>query len=149
MNTFVRRTTTVLTAGAALLVAAPGVAVAHECMVSNQSQRAAQAVGHSPMWLSENMATRESYAFTFEVLGVEPSDEILDAAVARHEQEGLQEWAAFFQGHTLLTNPHTGAETPAGTTRSGDGRGVDHWSDTELGLAMIAIAKDLIENADA
>lgn len=145
MNTLVRRTMIPLAAGAALLFAAPGAALAHECMVSNQSQQASQAVGHSPMWLSENMATHESYAFTFEVVyGVTPTEEMLDEAVALHVEQGLQEWAAFFQGHMLLANPHTGVDTPAGAARSGDGRGVDHWSDTELGLAMIEIAGSLL-----
>lgn len=146
MNTLVRRTATVLATGAALVFAVPSAALAHECMVSNRSSQASQAVGHSSMWLSENMATHESYAFTFEVVfGVTPTEEMLDAAVAMHQEQGLQEWAAFFQGHQLLANPHTGADTPAGASRSGDGRGVDHWSDTELGLAMIAIAADLLE----
>jgi hypothetical protein len=27
---------------------------------------------------------------------------------------------------------------------AGDGRGVDHWSDSELGQAMIAIAADIL-----
>lgn len=145
MNTLVRRTTIASAAAAALLVTVPAAALAHECMVSNQSPQASRAVGHSPMWLSENMATPEAYAFTFEVVyGVTPTEEMLSEAVALHQEQGLQEWTAFFQGHTLLTNPHTGADNPAGSARSGDGRGVDHWSDTELGLAMIAIAGSLL-----
>lgn len=145
MNTLVRRTMIPLAAGAALLFAAPGAAFAHECMVTNRSPQASQAVGNSPMWLSENMATHESYAFTFEVVfGVTPTEQMLDEAVALHLEQGLQEWAAFFQGHQLLANPHTGVDNPAGASRSGDGRGVDHWSDTELGLAMIAIAGSLL-----
>ena len=70
--------------------------------------------------------------------------EILDQAVALHLEQGLQRWAAFFQGHTLLTNPKTGENNPAGAAKSGDRKGVDHWSDTELGQSMIAIAATLL-----
>lgn len=147
-RTFVRRLMTALTAGTALLVAAPGAALAHECMVSNRSQQGSQSIGHSPMWLSENMATPEAYEFTFQVVyGVEPTEQMLEDAVAMHVEQGLQEWVAFFQGHTLLTDRRTGADNPAGASRSGDGRGVDHWSDTDLGLAMIAIAGSLLPTA--
>ena len=76
-------------------------------------------------------------------------EEMLDAAVALHEEQGLQQWAAFFQGHQLLSHPHTGVDNPAGATRSGDRRGVDHWSDTELGLAMIAIAQELLDGEES
>jgi hypothetical protein len=97
------------------------------------------------MWQSENMATHEAYEFTFVVVfGVEPTEEMLDQAVAMHIEQNLQEWASFFGHHTLLTNPKTGEDTPAATMHAGDGRGVDHWSDTELGLAMIAIAAEIL-----
>ena len=97
------------------------------------------------MWLSENMASHEAYEFTFVVVfGVEPTEEMLDEAVATHKELGLQEWAAFFEGHTLLTNPKTGEDNPAATKHAGDGRGIDHWSDSELGQAMIAIAADIL-----
>jgi hypothetical protein len=57
-------------------------ALAHECMVSNRSQNGEQSVGNSPMWLSENMATAESYEFVFVVVfGVEPTEEMLEQAV--------------------------------------------------------------------
>ncbi|MGD8202248.1 hypothetical protein ACQE98_16535 [Ornithinimicrobium sp. W1679] len=145
MNTLIRRTTTSLAVGATLMLAAPGVASAHECMVANQSAQGSKAVANSPMWLSENMATHGAYLFTFEVVyGVTPDEEMLDEAVRLHQEQGLQEWTAFFMGHTLLTNPRTGEDNPAGERHSGDGRGVDHWSDTELGLAMIAIAGSLL-----
>jgi len=91
------------------------------------------------------MATHEAYEFTFVVVfGVEPTEEMLDEAVSMHVQQGLQEWASFFMHHTLLANPKTGADTPAATMHAGDGRGVDHWSDSELGQAMIAIAADIL-----
>ncbi len=135
--------TVVLTGG--LLAGSAGTALAHECMAANRSQQGEQAVGHSPMWLSESMATQGAYEFTFVVVfGVEPTEEMLDEAVAMHVEQGLQEWASFFMHHTLLTNPKTGADTPAATMHAGDGRGVDHWSDSELGQAMIAIAADIL-----
>jgi hypothetical protein len=141
----VQRLSTIVTLAAVFLVSTSAVAWAHECMVMNRSQNGEQAVGNSPMWLSENMATHESYTFVFEVVfGVTPTEEMLDRAVAMHIEQGLQEWAAFFQGHTLLTNPKTGGDTPAATKHSDDGKGVDHWSDTELGQAMIAIAASLL-----
>jgi hypothetical protein len=114
-------------------------------MVSNRSQNGEQSVGNSPMWLSENMATAESYEFVFVVVfGVEPTEEMLEQAVQEHIDQGLQEWASFFQHHTLLTNPKTGADNAAAEKHAGDGRGVDHWSDNELGQAMIAIAASLL-----
>jgi hypothetical protein len=120
-------------------------ALAHECMVTNRSQNGEQAVGNSPMWLSENMATPESYEFVFVVVfGVEPTEEMLEQAVQEHIDQGLQEWASFFQHHTLLTDPKTGADNPAAAKQAGDGQGVDHWSDNELGQAMIAIAASLL-----
>jgi hypothetical protein len=114
-------------------------------MVSNRSQNGERSVGNSPMWLSENMATAESYEFVFVVVfGVEPTEEMLEQAVQEHIDQGLQEWASFFQHHTLLTNPKTGADNAAAEKHAGDGRGVDHWSDNELGQAMIAIAASLL-----
>lgn len=140
-----RRVTGTMVLTAALLAVSASAALAHECMVANRSQQGEQAVGHSPMWLSENMATHEAYEFTFVVVfGVEPSEEMLDEAVSMHIAHGLQEWASFFQHHTLLANPRTGADTPAAARHAGDGRGMDHWSDTELGLAMIAIAAEIL-----
>jgi hypothetical protein len=132
-------------AGSVFLVSTAGVALAHECMVINRSEKGEQAVGNSPMWLSENMATHESYEFVFVVVfGVTPTEEMLDQAVALHIEQGLQEWASFFQHHTLLTNPKTGEGNPAGANRSADLKGVEHWSDTDLGQAMIAIAASLL-----
>jgi len=140
-----RRVTGTIVLTAALMAISASAALAHECMVANRSQQGEQAVGHSPMWLSENMATHGAYEFTFVVVfGVEPTEEMLDEAVAMHIEQGLQEWAAFFGHHTLLVNPTTGEDTPAATRHAGDGRGVDHWSDTELGLAMIAIAAEIL-----
>ena len=147
MRNTLRRVSTIAVAGALFLVSTAGVALAHECMVVNRSQQGEQAVGNSPMWLSEDMATHESYLFVFQVVfGVTPSEDTLDEAVALHLEQGLQRWASFFMGHTLLTNPKTGEDNPAGAKKSGDGKGVDHWSDTDLGLAMIAIAASLLED---
>lgn len=147
MRRSIRRLLTVVVTGAVFLVSTAGAALAHECMVVNRSQRGEQAVGNSPMWSSEDMATHESYLFVFQVVfGVTPPVEVLDQAVALHLEQGLQRWASFFEGHTLLTNPKTGVDNPAGATKSGDLKGVDHWSDTELGQAMIAIAASLLES---
>ncbi|MGA7307241.1 MAG: hypothetical protein WBW88_20435 [Rhodothermales bacterium] len=144
MRTIRRVTGTFLLTGALLAVSAGAVA-AHECMAANRSQQGEQAVGHSPMWLSENMASHEAYEFTFVVVfGVEPTEAMLDEAVAMHKEQGLQEWASFFEGHTLLTNPKTGEDNPAAEKHAGDGQGIDHWSDSELGQAMIAIAADIL-----
>ena len=144
MRTLRRITGTMVLTGTLLAVSA-SAALAHECMVANRSQQGEQAVGHSPVWLSENMATHGAYEFTFVVVfGVEPTEEMLDQAVAMHVQQGLQEWASFFQHHTRLASPTTGVDTPAATRHAGDGRGVDHWSDTDLGLAMIAIAAEIL-----
>ena len=146
MRIAIRRLSTVVVAGTVFLVSTAGAALAHECMVVNRSQTGEQAVGNSPMWLSEDMATHESYIFVFEVVfGISPTEDMLDEAVALHLEQDLQRWASFFMGHTLLTNPKTGEDNPAGAKKSGDGKGVDHWSDTELGQAMIAIAASLLE----
>jgi hypothetical protein len=141
----IRRITGTVVLTGALVAGSAGAALAHECMVANRSQQGQQAVGHSPMWLSENMASHEAYEFTFIVVfGVVPTEEQLDEAVAEHIEQGLQEWTAFFGHHTLLTNPQTGEDNPAATKHAGDERGVDHWSDSELGQAMIAIAADIL-----
>lgn len=130
---------------AAMVVGPAGAALAHECMIANRSPQGDQAVGNSPVWLSENMATEGAYEFTFVVVfGVTPTEAMLEEAVERHVEQGLQEWTAFFEHHTLLTNPRTGEDNPAAAKHAGDGRGVDHWSDTELGQAMIAIAADIL-----
>lgn len=145
MRSLIRRFLTIVMAGSVFLVSTAGVALAHECMVINRSQKGEQAVGNSPMWLSENMATHESYEFVFVVVfGVTPTEEMLDQAVASHIEQGLQEWASFFQHHTLLTNPKTGEDNPGGAKHSADLKGVEHWSDTDLGQAMIAIAASLL-----
>ncbi len=141
----IRRMTGAILLTGALLVVSAGAAAAHECMATNRSQQGEQAVGNSPMWLSENMASHEAYEFTFVVVfGVEPTEEMLDEAVAMHVEQGLQEWASFFMHHTLLSDPQTGEDTPAATKHASDGRGIDHWSESELGLAMIAIAAEII-----
>ena len=142
----IRRITGTIVLTGALLAVTSGAALAHECMAANRSQQGEQAVGHSPMWLSENMASHEAYEFTFVVVfGVEPTEGMLDEAVAMHIEQGLQEWASFFGHHTLLTHPKTGEDTPAATMHAGDGQGIDHWSDSELGQAMIAIAADILD----
>jgi hypothetical protein len=146
MRNAIRRVSTVAVAGALFLVSTAGVALAHECMIINRSQQGEQAVGNSPMWLSEDMATHSSYLFVFEVVfGVTPTEAMLDQAVAMHLEQDLQRWASFFMGHTLLTNPKTGVDNPAGAKKSADLKGVEHWSDTELGQSMIAIAASLLE----
>jgi hypothetical protein len=130
---------------AALLAMSAGTALGHECMAANRSQQGEQAVGNSPMWLSENMASHSAYEFTFVVVfGVQPTEEMLDEAVAMHREQGLQEWASFFGHHTLLSNPKTGVDTPAATMHAADGGGIDHWSESELGQAMIAIAAAIL-----
>lgn len=145
MRSLIRRLTTVAVAGAMFLMSTAGVALAHECMVINRSQNGEKAVGNSPMWLSEDMASHASYEFVFEVVfDVTPTKEMLEEAVALHVEQGLQRWASFFQGHTLLTNPKTGADNPAAEKHAADLKGVEHWSDTELGQAMIAIAGSLL-----
>lgn len=147
-----RRLTTVAAATAAFAMLG-SAAFAHECMVMNRSEQSNKALAHSPMWLSENMATHEAYEFTFIVAytirdgEVGPiTEQMLDAAVEEHEAQGLQEWASFFLHHTLLTDPKSDppVDNPAATKHAGDGKGVDHWSDTELGQAMIQIATDLL-----
>jgi hypothetical protein len=141
----IRRISGTIVLTAALLAISAGTAFGHECMAANRSQQAEQAVDQSPMWLSENMATHEAYEFTFLVVfGVEPTEEMLDEAVTMHIEQGLQEWASFFEHHTLLANPKSAEDTPAATMHAGNGRGIDHWSDTELGLGMIAIAADIL-----
>lgn len=134
------RLTAVAGLTASMLITSGAAALAHECMIANRSEQGHRAAGNSDMWLSEDMATHEAYAFTFDVLGIAHTEEMLDDAVALHLERGLQEWAAFFQHHTLLTDPSTGQDNPAAARHAGDGRGVDHWSDTELGQGMIAIA---------
>lgn len=142
----IRRTATTAVVTGALLAASAGTAAAHQCMIADRSQQAEQKLAASPMWLSEDMATEEAYDFTFQVvLGVEASPEMLEEAVALHLEQDLQRWASFFEGHTLLNNPKTGSPTPAADKHAGDGRGVDHWSTTELGLAMIAIAQQVLD----
>lgn len=132
---------------AAALAAGSGTAAfAHECLVSNRSEQGHRDADHSPMWTSENMATHGAYAFTFDFVGIEPTEAMLDEAVRRHQMQGLQDWTAFFQGHTLLADQKTHADTPAATKHSADGRGVDHWSDSDLGKAMTAIALDVAED---
>lgn len=147
MRSVMRRFLTIFTLGAVFLMSTAGVALAHECMVINRSQQGEQAVGNSPMWLSEDMATHESYQFVFEVVfRVTPTEAMLDEAVTMHIEQGLQRWASFFLGHTLLTNPKTGEDTPAAEKHSADLKGVEHWSDTELGQAMIAIAASILDS---
>lgn len=47
-------------------------------------------MGNSPVWLSENMASHEAYEFTVVVVfGVEPTEAMLDEAVAMHREQGL------------------------------------------------------------
>lgn len=141
----IRRITGIFVLTGALLAVSAGAVAAHECMAANRSEQGQQAVGHSKVWLSENMATPEAYEFTFVVVfGVEPTEAMLDEAVAMHKAQGLQEWTAFFEGHTLLTNPKTGEDNPAAAKHAGDGRGIDHWSDSELGQSMIAIAAEIL-----
>lgn len=137
------RLTAVAGLTASMLITSGAAALAHECMIANRSEQGDRAAGHSDMWLSEDMATHGAYAFTFDALGIPHTEEMLDDAVALHLERGLQEWTAFFMHHTLLTNPNTHEDNPAGARASADGRGVDHWSDSELGQGMFAIALEV------
>lgn len=147
-NRTLRRTGAALAGAVVLAVVPSGVAAAHQCMVENRSEQGEQALGKSPMWLSEDMATPEAYAFTFAVLGVsDPTPEMLDRAVELHLEQDLQRWVSFFEGHTLLTNPHTGAPTPAADKHAADGQGVSHWFENDLGTAMMAIAAQVADES--
>lgn len=140
-----RRITAVAGLTAGMLATSGVAAFAHECMIANRSEQGTIAAGNSAMWLSEDMATHASYDFTFAVvLGIDDATtEMLDDAVALHLERDLQRWASFFMHHTLLTNPHTHADNPAADKHAGNEKGVEHWTETQLGLDMIAIAVEV------
>lgn len=134
---------------AAMVFGTGAAAFAHECYSTNRSDQGTKGAGHSAMWHTEDSATPESYSFVFGfVLGVEPTQQMLDEAVQMHLDQGLQRWVSYFQHHTLMQNQGTGEDTPAALMHAGDGRGIDHWSDSELGLGMIAIAETVLANSN-
>lgn len=129
------------------MVAASGTAAfAHECYSTGRSAQGHQGAGHSPMWHSEDSASHASYDFVFNVVfGIDPTTAMLDQAVQMHLDRGLQRWVSYFQGHTLMQRQSDGTDTPAASKHAGDGRGIDHWTDSELGQGMIAIAAEILE----
>lgn len=141
-----RRVATVAAATAAFAMIG-STAFAHECMVMNRSEQSNKSLVNSPMWHAEDLATEASYQFVFQVVfETTGTPEELQAAIDAHIEQDLQRWAAFFSGHTLLQRQNTepGTDTPAATKHAGDRKGVDHWSDTDVGQAMIAIVADII-----
>lgn len=140
-----KRSAIVAVTSIALVAGSGAAAVAHECFSTHRSEQGHHGAGHSPMWHTEDSASRASYDFVFNVVfHVDPTVAMLDQAVQLHLERGLQVWVSYFQGHTLMQRQNDGSDTPAATKHSGDGRGIDHWTDSELGQGMIQIAHEIL-----
>lgn len=139
----VRRSVTTLVA-AGLLAVLPGTAaLAHECFVANRSAQGTQSAGNSQTWFTASAAEGYGFIFGF-LLGVEPTEDQIAEALALHAEAGLQDAIAIFEHHTLMTD-HRG-NTPAADKHAGDGKGIDHFSQSPLGAAMVGIALDVLSS---
>lgn len=142
-----RRVAVVGLATATLMAISATGALAHDCFVVNRSAQGAIGAGHSPMWFSATAADGYFFIYT-EILELDPSEvdlePLVEAALVLHEEAGLPEAIAIFENHLLLTNPHTYADTPAAVMHEGDGKGIDHFSESPLGEQMVGIALSVL-----
>lgn len=114
--------TTALTAG--MIAGSAGVASAHECFIAKRSDTGSVGASHSANW--EVLETRhlfsEAHLFLQEPGGpaLRPlTDAELTQAVALAEKAGVPSSMAIFMQKTIPAGK-------AGTTKSQDGKGIDH-----------------------
>lgn len=118
---------TIATMAAAMVLAMPLGALAHECLVASRSDTGSQNSAHGNwFYISET----EVVGFVAGSVGADP-EEVAEAFLAEVEAQGLPTSFSIFVGkHTIGANPTTHELVAAyeDGVKSGNGKGIDHIS---------------------
>lgn len=120
-----RRKLTTLALTAAILVAAPTAALAHECVNASRSDTGSRNSANGN-WVY--ISSEEIVEFIAEIVEVDPADHE-EAFLAAVEEAGLPTSFSLFIGkHTIGSNPTTHELVAAyeDGTKSANGKGIDH-----------------------
>jgi hypothetical protein len=119
----IRKTVLTLVATTGLLAAGAGAASAHECFIANRSAQGNAGASHSANWYTLQMSDLFAEAHLF--FGGEPlTEEQLAWALAETEAQGIPLSVTMFERFTI---PRSVDELEGLSTKSGDGKGVDHF----------------------
>jgi len=131
--------TAVTTVG--LLATGVGAASAHECFIANRSAQGNAGASHSANWYTLQMSDLFSEAHLF--FGGDPlTEEQLAWALEQTEAQGIPLSVTMFERFTI---PRSVDELEGLSTKSGDGKGVDHffasYGDALFGIFSAAQAR--------
>jgi hypothetical protein len=113
--------TAVTTVG--LLAAGTGAASAHECYIANRSAQGNAGASHSANWYTLQMSDLFAEAHLF--FGGDPlNEEQLAWALGQTEAQGIPLSVTMFERFTI---PRSVEELEGLSTKSSDGKGVDHF----------------------
>ncbi|MDT0165211.1 hypothetical protein Q9R32_06565 [Actinotalea sp. AC32] len=130
---------TTLALTGALMATGVGAASAHECFIANRSDQGDAGASHSKNWYTLEVAELYSSAHLF--LGTEPLTEAQVAeAVELTSERGIPTSFTVFERFTI---PRSTAELEALSSKSADGKGVDHFF-VAYGDAIIGIVFEVL-----
>ena len=118
-----RRTAAALALTTALVTVGAGAASAHECFITNRSEQGNAGASHSANWYT--LQLEELYRSGHLFLGGDPlTDEQVQNALQMTAEAGVPLSFTVFERFTL---PRSMDELDALSTKSADGKGVDHF----------------------
>jgi hypothetical protein len=122
----IRKTVLTAVATVGLLATSVGAASAHECFIANRSAQGNAGASHSSNWYTLQMADLFSEAHLF--FGGEPlTAEQLAWALEQTQAQGIPLSVTMFERFTI---PRSVDELEGLSTKSSDGKGVDHFFST-------------------
>ena len=135
-----RRTAATLALATSLVAAGAGAASAHECYIANRSAQGDAGASHSANWYT--LKVEELYRSGHEFLGGAPLTEAqVSKALAMTAEAGVPLSFTVFERFTL---PRSMDELEGLTTKSADGKGIDHffiaYGDAIVGIFFAAQA---------
>jgi hypothetical protein len=118
-----RKTLATLALTTTLLGTGGGVASAHECFIAKRSANGNAGASHSANWYTLQMA--DLFADAHQIFGGEPlTAEQLRTALQLTQEAGIPTSVTLFERFTI---PRSIDELDALSSKSSDGRGVDHF----------------------
>ena len=118
-----RRTAATLALTTALVAAGAGAASAHECYIANRSSQGNAGASNSANWYT--LQLEELYRSGHQFLGGDPlTDAQVSTALAMTAEAGVPLSFTVFERFTI---PRSMDELEALSTKSADGKGVDHF----------------------
>ena len=119
----IRKTVLTLVATTGLLASGVASASAHECFIANRSAQGNAGASHSANWYTLQMSDLFAEAHLF-FGGEALTEEQLAWALEQTQAQGIPLSVTMFERFTI---PRSQSELEALSTKSGDGKGVDHF----------------------